>query len=650
MLFFFLSLASAAKSSPVAKVIELLDELTGKVNGDLAAEEMMMEEYSKWCDTESNEKEDAITSAKRTIGDLEAEMADATARITELSTEVEELAGKISSTESELKGATELRKKEAADFSASETELVETIDGLERAVTVIKRGQVSFLQQRDRDDMKKVADGLSKIIEASWVSKHDKAAVQALLQSSSADSDEDLSLSLQPQATTSAYESQGGGILDTLTDMKTKGESTLSDARTAEMKAQHQFEMLKQSLEMELSTMEKRMSEATTEKSGLEEVKASAEEELAATKKTLADDTKYLEELKQSCSMKATEWATRQKDAAGELAAIAKAKEVLESGVKVFLQVSTKAKAKVRDDVSDTKRERIMATLSKIEDHSYFFTQIKSEAGAGGAFDKVKGLIESMIMRLEKQAAEEAEAKAFCDTETEKSKAKQAELTASSDKTGVRIEKATATIAELKEQIKALQEQMAEMDAAQAEATSLRNKEHEEYLKASKEYKDSAEAVANAIAVLQDYYSSGSFVQSKQAPELGGAKTDIASTIMSMLEVAESDFTTLLAESEASEKEAQTNYDKLTEQNTVTKAANTQEVAGKEAKVKSEETALLNYKEDFATTGKELDAVLAYLDKLKPQCETKVMSYAERVAKRKAEIEGLKEALEILSA
>ena len=41
--------------------------------------------------------------------------------------------------------------------------------------------------------------------------------------------------------------------------------------------------------------------------------------------------------------------------------------------------------------------------------------------------------------------------------------------------------------------------------------------------------------------------------------------------------------------------------------------------------VKSEETALLNYKEDFATTGKELDSVLAYLDKLKPQCETKVL-------------------------
>merc|ERR1719375_2189243 len=95
-----------------------------------------------------------------------------------------------------------------------------------------------------------------------------------------------------------------------------------------------------------MSTMKKRMSEATTEKSGLEEAKSSAEEELASTKKTLADDEKYLEELTQSCSMKAKEWATRQKDAAGELAAIAKAKEVLESGVKVFLQVSSKTQSK----------------------------------------------------------------------------------------------------------------------------------------------------------------------------------------------------------------------------------------------------------------------------------------------------------------
>merc|ERR1719456_1665494 len=438
----------ATRVSPVAKVIELLDELTGKVKGDLAAEETMMEEYSTWCDSESNEKEDAITSHKRMIGDLEAEIQDASARISELGTEVEDLAGKISASEAELKDATGIREDEKKAFTDSETELVDTVDSLERALVVLKRGQTSFLQARDKDAMDKLTMSLGKIIEASWVNAKDKAAVQALLQAKSSEGDEDLSLN--PQAKVSGYQSQGSGILDTISDMKEKAESTLSDARKAEMESAHEYEMLKQSLETQMSTMKKRMSEATTEKSGLEEAKSSAEEELAATKKTLADDEKYLQELTQSCSMKAKEWATRQKDAAGELGAIAKAKEVLESGVKVFLQVSSKTQTK--DEESSAKRDRVLSVLSKIEDHSYLFTQVKSEARAGGPFDKVKGLIESMISRLEKEAAEEADTKAFCDKETSESKAKQAELTAASDKSQVRIEKATATIAELKEQ------------------------------------------------------------------------------------------------------------------------------------------------------------------------------------------------------
>ena len=43
------------------------------------------------------------------------------------------------------------------------------------------------------------------------------------------------------------------------------------------------------------------------------------------------------------------------------------------------------------------------------------------------------------------------------------------------------------------------------------------------------------------------------------------------------------------------------------------------------SETKTLEMNLLNYKEDKETTGKELDAVLTYLDKLKPQCETKAL-------------------------
>lgn len=54
-------------------------------------------------------------------------------------------------------------------------------------------------------------------------------------------------------------------------------------------------------------------------------------------------------------------------------------------------------------------------------------------------------------------------------------------------------------------------------------------------------------------------------------------------------------------------------------------------------------------KEDLEGTQKELDAALAYFDKLKPSCVDSGVSYEDRVARRKEEIESLQEALKILN-
>ena len=56
----------------------------------------------------------------------------------------------------------------------------------------------------------------------------------------------------------------------------------------------------------------------------------------------------------------------------------------------------------------------------------------------------------------------------------------------------------------------------------------------------------------------------------------------------------------------------------------------------------------MHHKDDHETTSKELDAIIDYLEKLKPQCENKAMTYEERKARREAEVEGLREALSIL--
>merc|ERR1719321_1640742 len=223
------------------------------------------------------------------------------------------------------------------------------------------------------------------------------------------------------------------------------------------------------------------------------------------------------------------------------------------------------------------------------------------------------------------------------------------------DKLQARIDGASTTIAENTEAIKTLEAEVAAIDKAQAEATAIRNKEREDYLVASKDFKDSAEAVAKAIEVLKNFYE-GSFIQlsaktalkSKQ-PELGGAKSDIAHTIISVLEMSEEDFTTLLAETEATEDEAAKAYKTLTDENKMSKVTKETEAKGKASEVKSLTVQLGHSKEDHAATSSELDAVNAYIDKLRPQCEERAMSYEEKKAKREAEIAGLKEALEILS-
>merc|ERR550514_748859 len=79
-LFFGGALVDAAtlktKVSPVQKVIELLDELKAKVQGDLDREEKAMSEYSSWCDQQIGDTDYAIKTASRQIEDYKASIEE----------------------------------------------------------------------------------------------------------------------------------------------------------------------------------------------------------------------------------------------------------------------------------------------------------------------------------------------------------------------------------------------------------------------------------------------------------------------------------------------------------------------------------------------------------------------------------------------
>merc|ERR1719218_390437 len=658
-----LFLIGANAVSPVMKVVELLDECKAKVQKDLDAETKAMEEYTAFCDDELKDKGYAIETAGRTIGDLTATIDSSTANIGELSDEIATLGTTIAAKSKELADATSTRKAGNADFVAAEKELLKSIDELGRAATIIKRG-MSFAQNaQGKKKITEVVAALKNIIDAEWVDVSSRRKLKSFLQASAQakeDGDDDLSLT-QPQAKMVAYESSSGGIVKTIEEMQGKAEDTLSDLRKKEMSDVQSFEMVESGLSDEITHGKEKLSTATKGKAMNEQMGEEASEKLVETTKSKAADEEYAGTLKTECEAKASEWEARQKSAAEEMGAIEKAKTILVEGVTAFAQVSSRTRRWNPDDDDESdavaeKRSKVVTILKQLSQthHSFAFAQLASMARSD-PFVKIRGLIEDMIAKLLKEAEEEATQKAFCDAEMGKSKKSQDEKTMTLDKLQSRIDGASSTIAELTEAIKTLEAEVAAIDKAQAEATEIRTTENADYLKASADFKASAEAVAKAIEVLKNFYE-GSFLQvnsktslkSKQ-PEFGGAKSDIAHTIISVLEMSEEDFTTLLAETEATEDEAAKAYKALTDENKVSKATKEAEAKGKASEVKSLTVQLGHSKEDHAATSSELDAVLAYIDKLKPQCEEKAMSYEEKKAKREAEIAGLKEALEILS-
>merc|ERR1719217_1942321 len=108
------------------------------------------------------------------------------------------------------------------------------------------------------------------------------------------------------------------------------------------------------------------------------------------------------------------------------------------------------------------------------------------------------------------------------------------------------------------------------------------------------------------------------------------------------------EFTKTVAELQAAEKESAKAYKDMKAQNFESKNAKDLEVVSSENEIGSLDITLGHATEDHKLTVKELAAINEYVLKLKPTCEGRPMSYAERKAKRDAEIEGLKEALTVL--
>jgi hypothetical protein len=646
---------TATAESPISKVLELMSSLQQKVLKEGEAEQKAYEKFAEWCKDEAVSKQYEIETGEGNVEGLKAAIEKNTATISVEESKIDDAAKKVAVNSKDLAAATEIRKKEAADFSVADADLAETIDMLSRAIGIIEKNMraTGFVQGN-----KEVVTALQALLQAASIDSGDRSALTALVQKAQGD-DDDFLQSGAPDP--KAYESQSGGILDILEDMKEKAVAMKNDGVKAEMNAKHSFEMLKQSLENTIAQDSKELAEAKAVKAGAEEAKAIAEGDLSMAEKELAEDKKYLSELSTDCQTKAADWEVSTKSRADELEALATAKKIITetaggASEKAYGLLQQASKDKSTSDAADKVVSMLQGLGKTNKDVALAQLALRVKAAVemqtgADPFAKVKGMIQEMIDKLVADAAAEASHKAFCDKEMSESKEKIEDHTSTIEKFTTRKDKANAAIEKLTEELATLADELATMAKQQAAMDEMRGEQKATFAEAKKDFEDGIEGLTMALQILRDYYADKeeSLMQADQPATSVHSKASGAATgIIGMLEVAQSDFSKMLADATVEEESAIKEYEKITQENQVSKAIKEADTKYKISEKASLAKQVSELTSDIEGEQTELDAVLDYYEKLKPGCIAKPMTYAERKARREAEIAGLKEALGIL--
>merc|ERR1719262_188897 len=135
-------------------------------------DEEIYDKMACWCETNDKEKTKSIEEAEARITDLTTMIEELTAASARLNTEIKNLEGEVARNQEALDKATAIREKQLAEFNEEEKDALEAISALKAAITVLSKHHPSALQTEAlvsigtmlRDQLQKHADILSEVI------------------------------------------------------------------------------------------------------------------------------------------------------------------------------------------------------------------------------------------------------------------------------------------------------------------------------------------------------------------------------------------------------------------------------------------------------------------------------------------------------
>jgi len=706
---------AAKTQSPIQKVVSLLLDVRTKLMLEAEQEAQTYDKFACFCKDEMAEKAQAISDNQNDKGVVETDLVAASQARDAQDTNIATTVGAIAGLQQEIEDLTKQRHEGLMQYKKVQVDLVGAIGGLEGAIHALQAAQTATALSQLKPGVGalvrracSIAQGLGTV---NFVQQDiDKAlATISLLESGSglAHHAQQGLRGLHRDVPDSVYEFRSGTILSTLQDLKTTFKAKLSELDTQETTSREEFDSLVQTKETSIGNHKLEL-DGHKESKAAEAVRVAAlSKDLTSISAQLMADQNVLASISSECNTKAVLWDSRSSARATELGALTQVLGIMQTMANAteatqMVQLSHRHDAAPKHqqhvtlhqrrkdhpkrfvsrgaDLGQRARVRALLLQAASKSHSVELLQLARRV-AEDPFAKVKTMIQNLIEKLLREAAEEADHKAWCDSEVAMAEQKRDHNAQTIAQLNNDLTFSEAQRAQIAEVVKQLQIDLVEINETLANQSDLRVQEELESNASIADAQENNKTVAEAITILTQFYAAARQNQTAlaqinvhamgtsshlinqsivadpapSAPDAGfdGAYTgasDAVEGIIGMLEVIRSDFERTIVQTQQAEKQAEQEFQKLEGALLASSAEKTVVLQDREKALNASEVADADSRKSMQQHQSMLDKELQELEALRSACSAGGLSPEEKKAKREQEIESLHSVLCILGS
>merc|ERR1719262_230386 len=325
-------------SSPVAKVVKLLEDMKKDLEAEEKADEENYDKLMCWCETNTNEKTQSIDDATTAINSLESEVESRTSRAERLKKDIADHEASATKLLQSIESSEAQRDKEGKANQASIVDLTKNIQMLKGAIVVLKKHQATEFPQikvsllETVDERPSAMDKLDSFMQShdyghlsaedtARVAKYERKAHRKLYGGYTLAELQTLNGAKKLVKSFMQEKGNTGEIYGVLTTMYEQMQEDLKETEAKEAQAVTDFEALK----AEEDNAKRKTAEAGENKKALEAAKTSLED----NQNTLASDTDFLANVKKTCKEMDEQWSVARKTRKEEILAVAEAIQIL---------------------------------------------------------------------------------------------------------------------------------------------------------------------------------------------------------------------------------------------------------------------------------------------------------------------------------